>query len=231
MRYGALTIAGFYVPPTLDLEQSQGGLQRFAATVGFNSHRPVIALGDFNVRCVAWGDRVNNPQGIAIRACIRDIGMERIPPSAGSATFRNGRGQSIVDHVFASEAAAAIMENVVIFDREALGGSDHRPVLATLSWDRHPINIEDQSPRGWNRWRLKKDDVVKCFQDRLALTYDALWSELSYAIQLGNAAPDMRQNMTNKSEDAFIRWLEDGLKKHVGRTTRKKKDEIEFETP
>ena len=148
-----------------------GGFDRFSSSLGLNENTPAIILGDFNARSIDWGDHVGNIQGTTIQNITTAIGLERISPSNGVATFHTGRGHSIIDHVFATQSVASMDLTVSILDRESIGGSNHRPVIASLEWDRQAILVENHAPKSWNRWRLKQPQVIAMFQERLAKTF------------------------------------------------------------
>ena len=68
-------------------------------------------------------------------------------------------------------------------DRETVGGSDHRPVVAELDLDRAPVIVVNATPESWNRWKLRDQETREKYQKHLEASVEALWAELTPAFR------------------------------------------------
>lgn len=95
-----LQFAAIYRAPSLALTMDEL-LDKVFEVSRLDLNSPIFILGDFNARLLDWEDIQDNDDGKALSAWMENKGFLRIS-SGNEATFDNGRGTSIVDHVFSN---------------------------------------------------------------------------------------------------------------------------------
>lgn len=228
VRYCSTTFVGCYFPPEAG-ENMIAGLERICETIDTYSSQ-IVLLGDFNARCKEWGDTTNNTQGITLRFFTNEHGFKRVQPSSGQWSFRTPRGKSIVDHFFVNDLVEDTLLHADIMDQEALGGSDHRPVVACFSLPKNTSRVTNNSPRSWNRWRLRDKLVRVDFSAWLTSRLHTVMEVITELISYGTQNPSMRQDVIDRCDILIQEWLEYGLRIFVGKTTRRPRDPPDFNT-
>jgi len=135
-----------YNAPSLSLSLDEL-LNSATSTARIDFSKPLILLGDFNARLQAWNDSVDNEEGSILDAWTATKGMSRCC-SGPAVTFDNGRGRSLIDHVFCNFVDASVLNL-----GKPMPLADHSALLVELPFVRLQPRPVDRS---YTRIRLEK---------------------------------------------------------------------------
>jgi len=161
LSVGDVRVVGCYFSPYTSSKNEKGRVkdrvfvEHWEALEGeVATHSNTIIVGDFNAHGLQ-GDTINYPRGGFVKKQMGKV-LERVVPSEGKwTTFNLQGGKGINDHVFV--ALGNPMEvDVVVHEKESLGGSDHRLLTVTVPLDK-PMEI----PIVTRRWNLKGIEKAK----------------------------------------------------------------------
>ncbi|KLV34219.1 hypothetical protein AB894_15215 [Piscirickettsia salmonis] len=153
-RFGEIAVVGVYFSPNRTLVEFHNSLRELVdVVVGFRS-LPVLVLGDFNAKNLAWGSRLTDVRGRMVEDWALETGL--VVLNRGSVpTCVRMQGESVVDISFASPALSPrvvdwrVMEEVETF-------SDHRYIRFNVSAESADPPVR-QAPCG-PRWALRQLD-------------------------------------------------------------------------
>ena len=152
-RFGEIVVVGVYFSPSRTLAEFHNSLAELSVVVG-NHSLPVLVLGDFNAKNLAWGSRCTDVRGRMVEDWALEKGL--VVLNRGSVpTCVRMRGESVVDISFASPALSPrvidwrVMEGVETY-------SDHRYIRFDVSTQTSSAPVQ-QAPSG-PRWALKQLD-------------------------------------------------------------------------
>lgn len=135
-----------YNAPSLQLSLDEL-LDSATSTARIDFLKPLVILGDFNARLEVWGDAISNNEGWSLDAWMSNKGLSRCC-SGPAATFDNGRGRSIIDHVFCN-----FTDTLVLNLGKPMALVDHSALLADIPFSRIASRPADRS---YTRIRLEK---------------------------------------------------------------------------
>lgn len=135
---------------------------------------PTVILGDFNAKLREWNDSSDNDDGALLKAWMDSRGLARIC-SGRSPTFDNGRGSSIVDHVFSNVGAVKVV-NV----GKPLPLVDHAALVVTVPFAKYKLKRVDvvynrilfeklHDPDIRNQYHLKTERTCHVLADAVRL--------------------------------------------------------------
>jgi hypothetical protein len=70
---------------------------------------------------------------------------------------------------FVNEIGQKIISKCKVWEKETLGGSDHRPIILDIDAHRRK-HIEDTHPRPFKRWKLKEKEYIELYNEILEAT-------------------------------------------------------------
>ncbi|CAK1595939.1 unnamed protein product [Parnassius mnemosyne] len=153
-RFGEFIVVGVYFSPNRSLAELHISLAELRAVVVGSYPLPVLVLGDFNAKNLAWGSRRTDVRGRMVEDWALETGL--VVLNRGSVpTCVRMRGESVVDISFASPALSPraidwrVMEGVETY-------SDHRYIRFDVSTQPSSAPVQ-QAPSG-PRWALKQLD-------------------------------------------------------------------------
>lgn len=194
-------------------------------------HENTVIVGDFNAHGLQ-DDTVNYPRGGFLKKRIGQV-VERVTPKEGKwTTFNLQGGKGINDHVFV--ALGNPMEvDVVVHEKESLGGSDHRLLTVTVPLDK-PMEI----PIVTRRWNLKGIEKAKeKIQEELIKGNPR--QEIQHLVEQVEGWNQGGDNIPHSDRVAVIDsawqsiklWLEESVEKHVKRKEVNISSRKDFLTP
>nr|XP_049706964.1 uncharacterized protein LOC126056825 [Helicoverpa armigera] len=152
-RFGEIVVVGVYFSPNRTLAEFHNSLLELSVVVGSYT-LPVLVLGDFNAKNLAWGSRHTDARGRMVEDWALESGL--VVLNRGSVpTCVRMQGDSVVDISFASPALLPrvldwhVEEGVETY-------SDHRYIRFDVS-AQNPNAPVLQTPSG-PRWALKHLD-------------------------------------------------------------------------
>ncbi|CAK1579721.1 unnamed protein product [Parnassius mnemosyne] len=153
-RFGEFVVVGVYFSPNRSLAELHNSLAELRAVVVGSYPLPVLVLGDFNAKNLAWGSRRTDVRGRMVEDWALETGL--VVLNRGSVpTCVRMRVESVVDISFASPALSPratdwrVMEGVETY-------SDHRYIRFDVSTQPSSTPVQ-QAPSG-PRWALKQLD-------------------------------------------------------------------------
>ncbi|CAK1600725.1 unnamed protein product [Parnassius mnemosyne] len=153
-RLREFVVVGVYFSPNRSLAELHNSLAELRAVVVGSYPLPVLVLGDFNAKDLAWGSRHTDVRGRMVEDWALETGL--VVLNRGSVpTCVRMRGESVVDISFASPALSPraidwrVMEGVETY-------SDHRYIRFDVSTQPSSAPVQ-QAPSG-PRWALKQLD-------------------------------------------------------------------------
>ncbi|KAJ0178588.1 hypothetical protein K1T71_005363 [Dendrolimus kikuchii] len=151
---GEIVVVGGYFSPNRRLADFEGWIEEVGTVVARSRPRPVLVLGDFNAKAVAWGSPSTCARGEALEEWAIEKGLVVLNRGSVHTCVRQ-QGGSIVDVTFASpELARRVRDWRVVTGVETL--SDHRYIRFNVS-ARNPDPPSRESPVGdCPRWALQK---------------------------------------------------------------------------
>jgi exonuclease III len=157
---------GIYLPSSMDNATCERVLDRIRHTVG-DTDKPMIIIGDMNARLRQTGDTITNSRGTAVARWMAAADFTLVQPQEWTWTFQSigTGGRSIVDLVWGNMRAAAMAETQILAETDR-AGSDHRPIIATLT-----VEVIEEA---WSRpktyaYRLSKDvEIAERYQAAVA---------------------------------------------------------------
>ena len=203
-----------YFPPTPDsMDQT---FQEYCTRMSLLCQDcPGIMLGDFNTRMGARvGDSTINTRGRSFGKWLDEtVHAIREEPVAGCfTTYANG-GRGVTDHVVTFNTS---INQLVVHERESLGGSDHRPL--TFSWGDEPLDTPEFTR--WNVRAFTDVDVRDAYVESLEENYD-------YVLGAMNDA-DMS---VNDKWEVIKNWITVAAEGSCGRGRYKRVVNADFMTP
>ena len=161
LSVGEVRVIGCYFSPYTSSKNEKGRVkdrvfrEHWETLEGEIATNPdTVIVGDFNAHGLQ-DDLVNYPRGGFVKKQMGKV-IERVVPREGKwTTFNLQGGKGINDHVFV--ALGNPMEvDVVVHEKESLGGSDHRLLTVTV-----PLVNPMEVTEGILRWDLKAVDRMK----------------------------------------------------------------------
>jgi hypothetical protein len=127
----SLDIIVAYLPPSLPIQEV---LDFFHLMNTLATQNPnLIIIGDFNARMPGiTGDKHSNSRGKAVNAFLNTSHLRYIAPASGLWTTFTHNGKSITDLVFIPQTSN-LQISIQVLEEESIGGSDHRPLLISIS--------------------------------------------------------------------------------------------------
>ncbi|KAJ0169324.1 hypothetical protein K1T71_015208 [Dendrolimus kikuchii] len=152
------------------LADFEGWIEEVGTVVARSRPRPLLVLGDFNAKSVAWGSPSTCARGESLEEWAIEQGLVVLNRGAAHTCVRQ-QGGSIVDITFASpELARRVRDWRVVTGVETL--SDHRYIRFSVS-TQHPDPPSREPPVGdCPRWALQKLNR-EAFKEALI---DATWA-------------------------------------------------------
>ncbi|CAK1585622.1 unnamed protein product [Parnassius mnemosyne] len=153
-RFGDFVVVGVYFSPNRSLAELHNSLAELRAVVVGSYPLPVLVLGDFNAKNLAWGSRRTDVRGRMVEDWALETGLVVLNRGSVSTCVRM-RGESVVDISFASPALSPraidwrVMEGVETY-------SDHRYIRFDVSTQPSSAPVQ-QAPSG-PRLALKQLD-------------------------------------------------------------------------
>lgn len=155
-RVGELVVVGVYFSPNRVLAEFEAFLVEMETLVGQSRPRPVIVVGDLNVKSMAWGSRTTDARGRAVEEWLAEAGLCVLNQGTENTCVRR-RGGSVIDVTFATpEMARRVRDWEVLVDEKTL--SDHRYIRFSVS-STSVENRECVPPTPGPRWVLKRLDT------------------------------------------------------------------------
>lgn len=186
--------------------------------------QPVVIMGDLNARHVQMGDHYSNAYGNTLFNYIETMNLQRVEPSNGRWTFLKGLNRSVIDHVISNEPATERGIGCIVHEQVYVGATEHRLVTGYIN-GQVPVNTTLRaSPRPWNRWRLKNEDVIKAYQSFLEGSLSKCMNSL-YELECADEVD------ISAMDTVITNWILKGLKETVGRSSGKGRKPADFLTP
>lgn len=157
---------GIYLPTSMTNERCITALDKIRRIVG-DTDKPVLIIGDMNARLRTTGDKITNTRGRAVAQWMEAAGFTLLQAQKKTWTFQSiGTGDtSVVDLVWGNPRATATTKTQILAEADR-AGSDHRPIMATLT--------VEATEEAWSRpktyaYRLNKNaDIAERYQAAVA---------------------------------------------------------------
>jgi Endonuclease-reverse transcriptase len=197
----------FYLKPAESVEWFEGKLEEINEFTSLDS--PVVMIGDFNARSKAYGDWLTNSYGTVLTKVLEEADLTRVNPRGEKWTFCTEGKRSIVDHLIVNEGGKQIVQDLKVCKEVYIGNTDHHLVVAKIT-EIEPRTLEQPSQRSWNRWRLKEEEVVGRYRDKLDRDLDG------FLTQLDRIPTKETQQWADEADRLFIRYVETALHEEIG---------------
>ncbi|KAJ0175991.1 hypothetical protein K1T71_008165 [Dendrolimus kikuchii] len=200
---GEMVVLGGYFSPNRRLADFEGWIEEVGTVVARSRPRPVLVLGDFNAKSVAWGSPRTCARGEALEEWAIEKGLVVLNRGSVHTCVRQ-QGGSIVDVTFASpELARRVRDWRVVTGVETL--SDHRYIRFSVS-ARNPNPPSRESPVGdCPRWALQKLNR-EVFREALIVATWASGSEMNPPdVNVEQEADNLRSLVTGVCDAAMPR--------------------------
>ncbi|KAJ0177461.1 hypothetical protein K1T71_007470 [Dendrolimus kikuchii] len=200
---GEMVVLGGYFSPNRRLADFEGWIEEVGTVVARSRPRPVLVLGDFNAKSVAWGSPRTCARGEALEEWAIEKGLVVLNRGSVHTCVRQ-QGGSIVDVTFASpELARRVRDWRVVTGVETL--SDHRYIRFSVS-ARNPNPPSRESPVGdCPRWALQKLNR-ELFREALIVAAWASGSEMNPPdVNVEQEADNLRSLVTGVCDAAMPR--------------------------
>lgn len=209
---GSSLLAVGYFPPSLSDSSFKARIVDLLETLRSMSNdwqKPVFVVGDFNARHSSFGDHSTLKRGTDLYQLLQDFPVTHCKPETTQFTTRTSTGgKGITDLLLSSHPQ--MVESLVVFENESLGGSDHRPILWTFSSQaRHQTNDKRQR---WNLHRfIKEPSTIAGYQQELIQRFptDLFGSEL-HLLNLDKTA------YLDQLWQSITKWLSESLQNSCG---------------
>lgn len=189
--------------------------------------QPVVLLGDLNARHVTMDDHVSNVYGNAVVTFADNLNLKRVRPVTGRWTFVRGLSRSVIDHIVANDGALARGLESMVHEELFVGSTEHRLMTGRMV-GMTPVgegrSAASATRRPWNRWRLKNEEVVGAYCESLQMGL----GECTRRLENLAAAEDVD---VTAMDSILTKWISEGLRQCVGRSSGKGRKPADFLTP
>jgi hypothetical protein len=212
-RANTLVIIVVYLPPSADdgkLVEILAAAERYTNELTLQC----IIVGDLNARMGnITGDTITNPRGARLRNELENSAITIQMPAEGKWTSWGGGGRGIPDILLANFP----VRDLIVHERECLGGSDHRPITFLLPTDDVEPTVEFQR---WNVRRLTVPKYAECYKQRIEIDQ----AKAQQALQrlrndLTGHARDCaaKQQAVDKAWTVIKNWINSAAERTIGR--------------
>lgn len=179
IKVGGNILTVCYLSPSLPNDCFEVMLER---TLEYAGDSPAYIFGDFNARMKDISrDTVWNSRGKALSSYLDESNLLLWNADFGRFTTFNptNLGRGVTDIVLSNGPKPA---NIIIFEEESLGGSDHHPIT-------FEIQAESLRNKCFDRWNIRKlddPDILKTYVDELEENCEILKSAMEAENDLDN---------------------------------------------
>ena len=170
MQMGNLKVLCIYNPPSQP-DEIDTWLDEILMKCRANTLDDLIILGDFNARCLEWGDHHGNAKGRTLRRWTESNNLLRID-TGPDPTYVTTRGNSIVDHILTNVTGVSGVTSSPVTNV-----AGHRPIIGSINLTaRQDIpeikyerikqeNLKDQELR--DRLNSRMTVTIRPFRERI----------------------------------------------------------------
>jgi len=171
-----LIICSCYFSPNRRLREFVTWLDTMGAVLAPLVGSPMLILGDFNARSLAW-DVACNDRGDPLSDWMAGLGFVLLNRGSTPTTF-HPRGISVVDTSWANHGASRLVrEWAVILDAEV--STDHRPIVIGLSGDTGIVDRRRKTASRLPRWVMARLNSERLEEGALAATWVSIPDNLN----------------------------------------------------
>jgi hypothetical protein len=207
-QYENIFIISGYIPPDNSLGPIQD-IWTYADELQVrHQDRPILIVGDFNIRLKEFGDTTNNTRGRNFWTMYQESCFTYCKPVVGRFTTTTGQStpdQAYINNEYLSDTQVHIHDVPLLL-------TDHRLISVTIKTTEECP--DDRVFQRLNVTRLKDREVFKRCHDQMETTYENVINEINQIHISQDALP--KQTVIDQCYDKFHNWINNIMVENIG---------------